>query len=182
MSEQKNGFRYDIETTKNKPLIIQQLEYVRKTPPDAFASNPWFVFPLSNPRQGFVRLFAGVAPTGLNGFFANAPSRRTIAKAVEATSSPHMLTDPKLKALVAKRFYQPKQWLTSSFENAQQEHSRGGFVLAVDLPIDHISKYIELLTVRTNEIVYNVPREIVKQSLVQIAAFGPNSLQYFQSH
>lgn len=180
MSEQKNGFRYDIETTKNKPFIIQQLEYVRKTPPEAFASNPWFVFPLSNPRQGFVRLFAGVAPTALNGFFANAPSRRTIAEAVEATSSPHFLTDSKLRALAAKRFYQPDQWLTSSFENAQKEHARNGFVLSVDIPVHDISKYIDLFTVRTYEIVYKVPREIVKQSLVQIAAFGPDSLQYFQ--
>ncbi|HNQ17228.1 MAG TPA: hypothetical protein PKJ26_02960 [Candidatus Woesebacteria bacterium] len=84
--------------------------------------------------------------------------------------------------MAAKRIYQPDQWLTSSFENARQEHARGGFVLSVDLLINDVSKYIELFTVRTNEIVYNVPREIVKQSLVQIAAFGPNSLQYFQSH
>jgi len=118
----------------------------------------------------------------LKWFFAEAPSKKTLAKAVKATSSPHLLTDPKVRALAAKRIYQPDQWLTSSFENARQEHARGGFVLSVDLLINDVSKYIELFTVRTNEIVYNVPREIVKQSLVQIAAFGPNSLQYFQSH
>ncbi|HNQ17227.1 MAG TPA: hypothetical protein PKJ26_02965 [Candidatus Woesebacteria bacterium] len=68
MFEHKHGYKYEIEAQRNKPYIIQQLEIIRKTPPESFQANPWLFFTLTAPKPGFVRLYAGVAPTALNGF------------------------------------------------------------------------------------------------------------------
>ena len=169
------------ELDKSKPYIIAQLNYVRSFATEAAQKNMWYEFPQPPRKNGYARLYAGVPPTELNNFFANPPTKREIKRAHEAIVSPKVLTDKKVRTIAQKALYKPNQWLTNNPVTAQTKYAYGGFVLVVDLPDRDLSQYAEMNSGFTDELVFVIPREVVRAATIQIYKFGPESYKYFHS-